>query len=111
MAADVADLPGVLVDPPALGVAEVADLQCGLGERVAQGGEVGDVGAGVPEADDVGCAVAVDVGQFTDVLVDPPAVHVGEEALGGHGMGRPAEGDPGGGQRRRGDPGEQTGHR
>ncbi|GEO96261.1 hypothetical protein KTU01_23840 [Kocuria turfanensis] len=49
VAADVADLPGVLVDPPALGVAEVADLQCGLGERVAQGGDVGDVRAGVPD--------------------------------------------------------------
>jgi hypothetical protein len=110
VAVDVGDRARVPVGAPALRGAEVAGPQHRRGER-AVGLAQGDEDAGVAEGHDVGAAVPVDVGELAHVLADPPAVDVGEEPLGGHGVGRSGESDAGGGQRRRGEPGEQPGRR
>ena len=79
VAGDVGDEAGVPVDLPAAGLgAEVVDGRHGrVGEGAVSVGE-GDVDAGVAEADDVGAAVAGEVGEEAGVLVDAPALVVAE---------------------------------
>ena len=76
VAGDVGQEARVLVDPPAAGVvAEVGDTSCGA-LKVPSAVGARDLDAGVAEADDVGAAVAGDVGQEARVLVDAPAAGV-----------------------------------
>ena len=63
--------------------AEVRDHEQGpLGEAAAAVGQ-GDQDAGVAEADDVGAAVAGDVGEEAGVPVDLPAAGLGAEVVDG----------------------------
>ena len=65
----------MVVAGPAAGVAEAGKLERGRPERAAAGGER-DIDARVAEADDVGHAVAVHVGELARILVvavQPPA--------------------------------------
>ena len=73
VAGEVGEQARMLVDPPAAGLeAEVGEHELRRLERAVAVAER-DLHAGVAEADDVGPAVAGDVGQEPRVLVDPPA--------------------------------------